>query len=198
VARKAKTRTSKTRVRHHVRRIAEYAAEEIDSFRAHVAEGRETRERSLTERAAGLSPEAQEFLADDFAELDTVTRLSDQLAIVALYRVVELTTGRMIAHEFGRAAQRQASDIGKVADLLKNQKGIDLKAVPHYHAIDELRLLNNAIKHEGKVTKPLADAFPRWTEGADLTGLDKAYDRLRPKVPPYIFRLAERMKLKYK
>jgi hypothetical protein len=31
-----------------------------------------------------------------------------------------------------------------------------------------------------------------------LVGLGKAYARLRPKVPAYIFRLAERMKLRYR
>lgn len=197
MARKSKVGISKIRIRDHVRGIAEYAAEEIDQFRDHVAAGRDARLRSIEKRAAGLSPEAQEFLADDIAELDTVSRLADQLAIVASYRVVELTTRRLIVHEFGKSAERQASEIGKVATLLQNRKGIDLKKVPHYRAVDELRLLNNAIKHTGRVTKKLA-AYGRWKEGDDLTGLDAAYDRLRPKIPLYIFRLAQRMKLRYK
>jgi hypothetical protein len=73
-----------------------------------------------------------------------------------------------------------------------------LPSVPHFRAIDELRLLNNAIKHEGKVTKQLSQKYRRWCEGKKLEGLDQAYDRLRPKVPVYIFRLAQRLKLRYK
>jgi len=79
-------------------------------------------------------------------------------------------------------------------------KGIDLASVPHHRAVDELRLLNNAIKHnDERVDEKLAQRYPRrWRKGKKLSGLDKAYDRLRPKVPAYIFRLAERMKLRYK
>jgi hypothetical protein len=189
---------SKTRVRHHVRRLAEYAADDIDRFREHVAEARQARQRSVDSRAAKLPSAAQEFLADELYELNMVSRLADQLSIVALYGVVELTIGRMLAHEFGKPAEKTASDIGKLSDLLKTQKGIDIKTVPHYRAIDELRLLNNAVKHAGRVTKKLAASYPRWKEGDELTGLNLAYDRLRPKVPAYIFRLAQRMKLRYK
>lgn len=198
LARKAKIRTSKTRVRHHIRRIAESAVEDIGRFRKHVDHGRVARQSSIEKRAEQLSPEAQEFLADELYELDMVSRLADQLSIVALYRVVELTIGRMLAHEFGKAAEAKASDIGKVRDLLKQHKGIDLASVPHYRAIDELRLLNNAIKHAGRVTKQLATSYGRWKENDDLTGLAEAYDRLHKKVAPYLFRLSERMKLRYK
>lgn len=197
MARKSKIRTNKTRIRHHIRRIAEYAVEDIDRFREHVDQGRAARFRSLKKRAEDLPPDAQEFLADELYQLQSVSHLADQLSIIALYRVVELTTGRMLAHEFGKAAEKKASDIAKVLHLLKNEKGVDLASVPHYRTIDELRHLNNAIKHSGRVTKELAK-YPRWKEGDQLTGLAEAYERLRPKVPPYIFRLAERMKLRYK
>jgi hypothetical protein len=196
MASRTRIRISKTRIRSDVRRIAEFRAEEVDRFREHVHNARASRQRSIHKRAIGLPPEVQEFLADQVAELDMVSQLADQLSIVALYRVVELTTARMIAHEFGKRAAENASDIGKVRALLQ-QNGVDLTAVPHYRAIDELRLLNNAIKHEGHVTKTLA-RYSRWKEGDELIGLDKAYTRLRPQVPAYIFRLAERLKLRYK
>jgi hypothetical protein len=197
VARRSHIRTSKTRVRHHLRRIAEYRAEAIDWFRDQLAEAREARQRSVNTRASGLPPEAAEFLADELSELDIVARLGDELSIVALYSVVELTTGSLLAHEFGKGARRDASNVCKLSRRLE-RNGTDLKTVPHYRAINELRLLNNAVKHAGRVTKELAENYPRWKEGGELTGLDRAYKRLRPKVPAYIFRLAERMRLQYK
>jgi biotin operon repressor len=197
MAHRRKIHISKTRVRHHVRRIAEYGAEEIDRFREHVHNAHAAQQRSIHKRAARLPPEAQEFLADEIAELDTVSQLADQLSLVALYRVVELTTARILAHEFGTGAAGNASAFRKVKDLLK-QKGVDLATVPHYRAINELRLLNNAIKHKGRVTEELAKEYSRWKVGGELTKLDKAYARLRPKIPAYILRLAERMKLRYK
>ena len=93
---------------------------------------------------------------------------------------------------------RKASNISTLTNFLRIRKGIVLASVPHYRAIDELRLLNNAIKHTGTVTKELADKYKRWREGDELSGLDRAYDRFRAKVPVYIFRLAQRLKLRYK
>lgn len=151
----------------------------------------------MDRQAANLPPEAQEYLADELAETDIAANLADQLSIVALYRVVELITGRMLAHEFGAGAERDATYVDKLAARLKT-KGIDPKSVPHYRAVDELRLLNNAVKHAGQITHQLAAAYPRWKEGDELTGLDAAYERLRPKIPAYVLRLAERMKLRYK
>ena len=94
----------------------------------------------------------------------------------------------MLALEFGKAAAKEASTISKLEKLLKDRKGVDLARVPHYRAIKELRRLNNEIKHTDR----------RWRAGEQLNMLDKAYIKLRPKVPAYIFRLAERMKLRYR
>lgn len=190
---------SKTRVCHFFRRLVEYGCDDIDLFRREVHHALAKRKKALRSRAATLTKEAQgEFLIDEVHELDTVSRLADQLAIVALHRVVEINTARMLAHEFGKAATKKASYIATLTDFLKREKGVSLSSIPYYRAIDELRLLNNAIKHAGRVTKELADKYGRWREGEQLSGLDKAYDRFRPKVPVYIFRLAQRMKLRYK
>jgi hypothetical protein len=188
VPRRSKIRISKTRVRHHFRRLAQYGVDEIDLFREQVHEGRADRQRALETRAERLPREAQEFLADEMWELDIISSLADQLSIVALYRVVEINTGRMLAHEFGKAAARAATYVNKLEKLLKDKKGIELAHVPHYRAIKELRDLNNEIKHADR----------RWHESKKLNTLEKAYARLCPKVPAYIFRLAERMKLRYR
>lgn len=92
------------------------------------------------------------------------------------------------------------ANIDSVKNYLQIHKRLDLETVPHFRAIDELRLLNNCIKHEtySTVSRQLANRFPRWKEGDNLESLDKAYKRLSPKIPAYIFRLAERMRLKYK
>jgi hypothetical protein len=198
VKRGSRIRISKTRIRHHMHRLAKYAVEDIDRLRRLVQNERAGRQRELQKRIGSLPLEVQEFLADEVQELDNISQLADQLFIVALYGVVEINTARMLAHEFGKPAARNASKINKLHSFLKDKKGLELTSVPHYRAIDELRLLNNAIKHAGQVTRELAKKYPRWHEGKQLDGLDKAYNRLRPSVSAYIFRLAERMKLRYK
>jgi len=64
------------------------------------------------------------------------------------------------------------------------QQRIDI--TPHYRAVNELRLLNNAVKHAGRVTAELAREYPRWKQGRKLTGVGAAYERLRRPVPSYI------------
>lgn len=187
-----------TRIRRYFRRFAEYAVEEIDQFREHVDQGRVSEQRAIAKLAEDLPEEQKDYLADDLYQLDKISDLTDQLSIIALYRVVELMTGRMLAHEFGSAARRKASDVRQLRHYLRQHKSFDLETLPHYRAINELRLLNNAIKHSGRVTDKLANEFPRWKNGDKLSGLDAAYDRLSPKVPKYIFRLAERMKLRFR
>lgn len=103
-----------------------------------------------------------------------------------------------MAYEFGPKARKTDSYINSLKDLLWKNKALSLEDVPHYRAIDELRLLNNAIKHEGVVTQELSKAFTRWKMGSPLNGLDKAYERLRPRVPTCILRLAESMKVRYR
>ena len=186
--RKSKVRISKTRIRHHFRRLAEDAVDEIDLFREQVRDGCARRQRALNRRAESLPPEAQELLADETSELDIISSPADQLAIVALYRVVEINTRRMLAHEYGPSAAKKASYKDELEKLLKEKKGVELARVPHYAAIQELRELNNKIKHADR----------HWSEGKQLDTLDKVYAKLRPKVPAYIFRLAERLKLQYR
>jgi hypothetical protein len=75
-----------------------------------------------------------------------ISNLADQLAIVVLYRVVETIRRRIFDHKFG-----VNSKIEELRPKLLEQ-GIDINPIPHHRAVDELRLLNNAVKHEGRVS----------------------------------------------
>jgi hypothetical protein len=193
-----KFRSSKTRILGFLRHFAESEAYEVDQFREHVHNAAASERRSIDRRAENLPEEAQEFLADEVDMLKSIAGLADQLAIVALYRVVELNTGRILRHKFGATVAGKTSRIDRVGDLLNKQLGVNIESVPHYRAVNELRLLNNCIKHEARVSKQLADGYSRWKQGAKLTDLDATYERLRAKVPAYIFRLAQRVKLRFK
>ena len=179
-----------------MRHFAEIEVEMIDRFRAHVSDAAAAQRRSIHQRADELPEEIQEFLADDIYELDKISDLADQLAIVALHRVVELSTQRILMHKFGAAAGRKASYIDALRKFLKGHD-IDIERIPHYRAMNELRLLNNAIKHAGHVNPQLAAEYSRWTLGEELTQLGSAYDRLKRHVPSYVFRFAESVKLRF-
>ena len=190
----------KTRIRHVIQRMAEQDIDTIDSFRAHIEEGAVARRSAIERLAAGLSDDqAQDYLADNFAdnlaELDVISALGNEFAIVGLYRVVEVFRGRILRALYGSASPNTAYML-RVRDFLLKHHGIDVDRIPHYRAINELRLLNNAIKRDAAVvTAELAQAFPRWKEGKRLTGLDAAYERLKSHVASYIFAFATRVKL---
>jgi len=134
------------RLRGFFERLAKYESGDIDQFREHVEEGHARRLAAAHKRVAKLPGEIDEFLFEEVRELDTISRLADELSIVALYRVVEINTARVVVYEFGLAEKAKASRIESLEKLLWTKKGLKLDTVPHYREIDELRLLNNAIK----------------------------------------------------
>lgn len=194
----ASLRRRKTYIRSFLRQAAEGEIHTIDEFVDHVRLAESDRRRSIQAAASDLPDEFQDAMADDLYDLQLVSRLADELAIIALYRVVETYTGRILSHRFGAGTERKASKIAAVRSFLGSHN-ITLHAIPHFRAIDELRLLNNAIKHHhGRVSTELATSYSRWRQGDPLKRLDKAYTRLKPHVPAYLFRLAERVRLRFR
>ena len=70
-------------------------------------------------------------------------------------------------------------------------KGTKIRCV---QSVNELRSLNNAIKHERRVNGELAK-FPRWKnkKGDELGDLESHYLRLRPFAKRYLEDLTERL-----
>jgi len=104
------------------------------------------------------------------------------LIIVALYRKVELTRKRLLKHADPNLNDRELFIFKKVKEQLEKKVAYGIKA---NQAIDELRCLNNAIKHEGIVSEELS-RFPDWIHGEELSDLDKAYERLSKDVRVYL------------
>jgi len=130
-------------------------------------------------------------LASDYEILEDIKELSEQLAIVALYRIVELNIKKILLWRYSKEEVKKLRQIDRIADHL-SKDGIRLEKVRHYNTADEVRLLNNAIKHENKVTKDL-EKYRGYKEGQDLKSLDKAFNRLSPNVPKFLRFLAEKV-----
>lgn len=130
-------------------------------------------------------------LASDYEILEDIKELSEQLAIVALYRIVELNIQKILLWRYPKEQVKKLRRIDRIADHL-SKDGIRLEKVRHYKAADEIRLLNNAVKHEKKVTKQL-EKYKGYKEGRDLKNMDKAFKRLSPRVPKFLRSLAEKV-----
>jgi hypothetical protein len=168
-----------------------FKTEEIDEFRELVAASIHRQEKYLENEEASLDVGIEDeyyresyrvHLEDRYHFTQEVRRLSDELAIVALFKQVELHTKKVAKKNFPSINENKLFEI----EYLKKAFPFKVEELPSYAAFNELRLLNNAVKHQGKVSRQLSDAFPSWSLGADLAGLDTAYSRLHPGVTVYV------------
>lgn len=197
-----------------------HLGEEIDHLIEHIshAQAIESNEISQQYRELDYDDELsednkydiQENLIDQVEALKAVANLAYELAIIALYKKVEITTKKAIKILYPDIEQK---DLYKI-DFLKKQlkdKGIDIEAFTNYEAMNELRLINNCIKHSGLVDKKLAK-YNGWIEGKPLNyvetteksdgdirklnDIQSAYKRLNPLCKDYLKDLISEFKNK--
>ena len=171
-----------------LRQISEREIQQVGRFREHVRTHHSLEVAALENLPEDVDPEYAELASADVQLLDDVLGLSDELAIVALYRVVELETKALFRFLAKKSASRELSSVANLRERLAKDFGIDLDKIPFYPSVNELRLLNNAIKHEKVAGSELVKYG--WTEGGILVGLDGAFERIAPDVPRYLEALA--------
>ncbi|WP_154845760.1 hypothetical protein [Pseudomonas fluorescens] len=164
----------------------------IDEFQVHLDSAWSQSEARLRKEYEGLSADGfdneldmedyRSFLEDDFYQLGEVKKLGQALALSGLYRQFETQVIRVLGSTFPNMGK------AKKANILRgiSEPEIDCSKLVGFAAVDELRLLNNIIKHAGsKASAELATKYPNWVENTELADLDKAYARLKPLVKQY-------------
>jgi hypothetical protein len=164
----------------------------LDEFRDHLEISLRRREKALNEEYSLLTEEDFEdprdidgykmHIEDQAFYTNEVRKLGHELCIVALYRQIEVHTKRVAKRNFPSLNERQLFNIA----AMKSALPFDLEALAHFDSFDELRLFNNAIKHEGRVSDDLSKKFPALRAGEELADLDKTYERLLPLIQQYI------------
>jgi hypothetical protein len=101
--------------------------------------------------------------------------LGYELIIIGLYKQCELYLKSTVELKFSDESNTRK---GKLAELNPS--------LDEYHAINELRLINNCIKHQGKVSQSLSSEYSSWLLGEELGDLAVVYNRLKKKVVSYI------------
>lgn len=165
----------------------------LDEFHSLLRSAANQSEKHLREQYEGLSSDSfenegemeacQAFLEDDFYQLGEAKKLGHALAISGLYRQVETHIKRVLKSAFPAIGKN------KIGEILRGipHSEIDGSKLESFEALDELRMLNNLIKHGGsKVDADLAKKYPVWVENTELHDLDKVYDRLKPLVKNYM------------
>lgn len=124
--------------------------------------------------------------------VETLERISQELIIIGLYKKVELTTKRILSIYFPNRNVDKLYEKKELNRILKKCR-VTLEDISSYGSVDELRLLCNAIKHQGLVTGALAN-YPGWKKGEKITKLLEVYDRLKPRVIQYLLNLDSKIK----
>lgn len=177
----------------------DFSHEEIDEFLNHLTRSLEGRIKYLEKEEEELSPEQFECAFDMEAYRSHLSyfadsaysalALGDELSIIALYKKVERHINRIVKRKVPEAAEVNLTFFNKLCGVLP----FDINVIDSFAGFDELRLLNNSIKHGGKVSNELALKYPNWTEGADLTELGVAYQRLLPEIKKYVSEFVEKL-----
>jgi hypothetical protein len=172
-----------------VAKLAQTELEMVRAFRA-SADAQFAEERLRLTRVAveiGESDPYHDHLSDQYVVAEEILELAEELAIVAAYRVVELNAKRL-----ARWVDKSYSHFSwpSFARLVRSKIKIQVDELDGAAAMDELRLLCNAIKHEGKVTDELA-RYAWWTAGARVHPLGPCFERLSPHVPTFINALGQ-------
>lgn len=171
--------------------------EEIDEFLDHLNASIKHRIKRLEDDYKNLTvdfvedPRDLDAYRDHLGELIASTyaakALGDELSIIALYKKVETKTVNIVKRHLPSVAHKKLFTFKSLCEELP----FDIKTLNGFTSFNELRLLNNSIKHAACVSLELADNFPLWVSGAELERLDIAFVRLLPGVKTYVSEFAE-------
>lgn len=170
-----------------ISKVATLDVQRVQAFRASakLTYARERLELEKARQPEQLDPILEDLLADRHDIAHEIFSLSEELAVVASYRVLELN----IAPLYRRLDKGLSSfSWDGLKRSLKAKLSIQLIDLQSASEVDELRLLNNAIKHNGRVTSRLVRYG--WKAGEKLYPLAPALDRLAPHVPVFVGALA--------
>ncbi len=119
------------------------------------------------------------WIEDDAIYKFSVVDLAGELYILALYKKVELKHKELVS--FFNLEGNVSNWNGLIKVLPREAKNL-----PEFNAVNELRLINNAIKHEGVISKQLAKNYPNHGQlGDELTDLSATFERIEPIVCRY-------------
>ena len=133
------------------------------------------------------------WIEDDAIYMSDVSALADELSIIALYKLFEKKHKELIQYHTGEADSTKYSYWKDALKALPE----NAKQLNSFKSANELRLINNSIKHEGNVSKELSDEFPSFgSKGDEFSELNKIFDRLKPGIIKYINELHHEFKCK--
>lgn len=109
--------------------------------------------------------EIAEILDNDSSSLSEVSDNFYNLLPISLYSWSEKYLKKILSLVFKKNSKEFY--IKEIKDTYK-QYEIDLESLSNYEIFNELRLVNNCIKHNGVVNEDLSNVYPNWKKGSEI------------------------------
>lgn len=169
-----------------IRRIDEYLNILTSGFFELTNEKRE----ELTNDYVKNDPEYQDTLSDELNNLEDVFKYGELLLILGLYRSVELIQKNIFIRYVPGINERSLSYFKNLSTSYNNVTHKNIADLPFHESVNELRLINNCIKHSGKVDDDLSN-YNGWVEGQEIVSVKNKYNNLKKDIPKYLYDLAD-------
>lgn len=146
-----------------------------------------------TELSDSEKEELRMTAPDDIYEGELIVNIAEEMVILALYKTIEKNIKKMVraSNLFSEEEIKKMFNFNTLKRLLK-ERVTDIEGLPGFAALDELRLLNNCIKHQDKAGLELA-RYPSWNDGDQLSSLWGHYERLKPDVRKLLDEFSKRL-----
>ncbi|WP_395280337.1 hypothetical protein [Klebsiella variicola] len=125
----------------------------------------------------------RDMLYENMVEIENLKMIAEEIAIMSLYKNMEVKISNIVERLAPHNLKRNFTQT--LNSIVTNLKEID-----GYDSYNELRLINNAIKHEGRVTDELTKNYPHWIKEKELKNMREAYDRLLPGAKVFLRNIA--------
>lgn len=121
-----------------------------------------------------------DLLSDDAYCVEETTELAGELVIIALYKTFEIAINNAlkVSNLFKNDELKDIHKFDLLNKILINKKKIAIKKFNNFAAYDELRLINNSIKHSGRASRQLAK-YKNFKFDEQLKNLYSHYKRLK-------------------
>lgn len=170
---------------------------DIDEFLKHLELSIECKINELNQKYKEITPEQfpdlyqrqmrENELEESNDAANAVKELGHQLSIIALYKKIESKTSKIIKKQIPSVYSKKLHRFPELRSVLSSSFNIKIENLKGFKSFNELRLLNNSIKHGGEVSKELADSYPIWgVVDSEIKSVSGAYERLLPGVEDYM------------
>jgi hypothetical protein len=121
-----------------------------------------------------------DFLVEDVSMMNDIRIIGEELAIIGLYKTIEIAIKKSMKIT-GKFSKKQLEELHKIEKFIEHFKSInvEVKSIEGFNSFNELRLINNCLKHSGFVSKALMDFNPSlWRKGEKIDNSAETFSRL--------------------